>query len=188
MQELINAFSLESVNRSPASFDAKKLLAFQERYMNLKTVGEKVEMCEPYLKQAGLGTEKLADVIQAAGDRIKVAGDVLDYASFFVPADKLDYDEAAFDKRIRTPADAPGLLNKFTATLESLEPFDAPTIETALQDFVQREGIGHAQIIHALRIAVTGKGVGFGLFESLAILGRAECLARIERALARLSG
>ena len=188
MQELINAFSLESVNRSPASFDAKKLLAFQERYMNLKTVGEKVEMCEPYLKQAGLGTEKLADVIQAAGDRIKVAGDVLDYASFFVPADKLDYDEAAFDKRIRTPADAPGLLNKFTATLESLEPFDVPTIETALQDFVQREGIGHAQIIHALRIAVTGKGVGFGLFESLAILGRAECLARIERALARLSG
>ena len=52
---------------------------------------------------------------------------------------------------------------------------------------MQAESIGHAQIIHALRIATTGKAVGFGLFESLAILGKAECLARIERALARLA-
>ena len=60
----------------------------------------------------------------------------------------------------------------------------SPTIEQALQEFVQAEGIGHAQIIHALRIAVTGKTVGFGLFESLAILGKEECRGRIERALA----
>ena len=78
-------------------------------------------------------------------------------------------------------------MKKFAANLATIEPFDAPTIEKALQDFVQAEGIGHAQIIHALRIAVTGKGIGFGLFESLAILGRAECLVRIERALARLT-
>ena len=188
IQELIDAFSLERINKAPASFDAKKLFAFQERYMNLKTPDEKAEMCGPYLQQAGLSTGKLAEVILAAGDRIKVAGDILDYAAFFVPADRLEYDDAAFDKRIRTPAEAPGLLKKFAKTLESLEPFDASTIEKTLQDFVQSEGIGHAQIIHAVRIAVTGKGIGFGLFESLAILGRTECLARIERALARLSG
>ena len=52
--------------------------------------------------------------------------------------------------------------------------------------FVQAEGITHGQIIHALRLAVTGKTVGFGLFESLAILGKPQCVARIERALARL--
>jgi glutamyl-tRNA synthetase len=187
MQELIDAFSLERVNKAPASFDAKKLFAFQERYMNLKPLGEKVEMCRPYLKQAGLGDQKLADVIQAAADRIKVAGDILDYTAFFVSPDELVYDESAFDKRLRTPVEAAGLLKKFATILESVEPFDAPAIEKALQDFVQAEGIGHAQVIHALRIAVTGKAVGFGLFESLAILGRAECLVRIERALARLS-
>jgi glutamyl-tRNA synthetase len=185
--ELIDAFSLERVNKAPASFDAKKLFAFQERYMSLKAPGEKVEMCRPYLQQARLGTDKLADVIQAAGDRIKVAGDILDYAAFFVSSDELVYDESAFDKRVRTPAEAAGLLKKFAGTLESVEPFDAPAIEKALQDFVQAEGIGHAQIIHALRIAATGKAIGFGLFEGLAILGRAECLGRIERALARLS-
>jgi glutamyl-tRNA synthetase len=117
---------------------------------------------------------------------VKVAGDILDYAAFFESAEKLTYDEAAFDKRIRTPAEAPTLLRKFLERLDALEPFDAPTIEQALQEFVQAEGIGHAQIIHALRIAVTGKTVGFGLFDSLAILGKTECRVRIERALARL--
>jgi glutamyl-tRNA synthetase len=185
--DLIKAFSLERINKAPASFDAKKLFAFQERHMNLKPLDEKVAMIRPYLQKAGLRTEKLADVIQAAADRIKVAGDIFDYAGFFLPASQLTYDEAAFDKRLRVPPEAPGLLKKFAATLETLEPFDAPTIEKALQDFVQAEGIGHAQIIHSLRIATTGKGIGFGLFESLAILGREECITRIERALARLS-
>ena len=187
LQELVDAFSLERINKSPASFDAKKLFAFQERYMNLKPLDEKVAMTRPYLQQVGLQTDKLAEVIQAAADRIKVAGDILEYTGFFMPADRLVYDEAAFDKRLRTPAEAPGLLRKFAEKLETVEPFDAGAIEKALQDFVQAEGIGHAQIIHALRIAITGKGVGFGLFESLAILGRAECRARIDRALARLA-
>jgi glutamyl-tRNA synthetase len=185
--ELIEAFSLERVNKSPASFDAKKLFAFQERYMNLKSLDEKVELTRPFLTKAGLGDRKLAEVIGAAADRIKVAGDILDYQAFFVPADQVVYDEAAFEKRLRVPPEAPGLLKKFATVLMSVEPYEAPQIEKALQDFVQSEGIGHAQIIHALRIAVTGKAVGFGLFESLAILGREECLSRIERALARLA-
>src|SRR5688572_200829 len=186
VEELINAFSLERVNKAPASFDAKKLSAFQERYMNLKPLGEKVEMTRSFLRQAGLGDEKLAEVVVAAADRIKVAGDILDYAAFFVPADQIVYDDAAFEKRLRVPPEAPGLLRKFALDLASVEPFDAPTLEKALQNFVQAEGIAHAQIIHALRIAVTGKTVGFGLFESLAILGRTECLLRIDRVLARL--
>ena len=187
LQELVDAFSLERINKSPASFDAKKLFAFQERYMNLKPLDEKVAMTRPYLQQVGLQTDKLAEVIQAAADRIKVAGDILEYTAFFMPADQLVYDEAAFEKRLRTPVEAPGLLRKFAEKLDTVEPFDAAAIEKALQDFVQAEGIGHAQIIHALRIAITGKGVGFGLFESLAILGRAECRARVDRALARLA-
>ena len=55
-----------------------------------------------------------------------------------------------------------------------------------MQEFVQSEGIKIGQVIHAVRVAVTGKAVGFGLFETLAILGRECCLERIDRALARL--
>jgi glutamyl-tRNA synthetase len=185
-QELIEAFSLERIHKAPASFDARKLFAFQERYMNLLTVEEKAAMTGPYLVQAGLSKDKLPEVIRAASDRIKIAGDILDYANFFVPGSQMVYDEAAFDKRIRIPEEAPGLLRRFTDVLLELTAFDAASIEQSLQRFVEFEGIRHAQIVHALRVAVTGKTVGFGLFEGLEVLGKAESVARIGLALARL--
>ena len=67
--------------------------------------------------------------------------------------------------------------------LETVEPFDAATLDAALHRFVEAEALGIGQTVHAVRVAVTGKGVGFGLFEALEILGRAACRARIDRAL-----
>lgn len=185
-EEMINHFSLERVNKAPASFDPKKLFAFQDRYMQLLPVEQKAAMALPFLQKAGLATAealpKVRQIIAAAGDRIKVAGDILDYSDFFVADDQLSYDVTAFEKRIRKPPEAVGLLRKFKEQLATVEPFDAVTLEKRLQEFVQAEGISLGQIIHALRVAVTGKGVGFGLYESLAILGREHCLARISRA------
>jgi glutamyl-tRNA synthetase len=51
---------------------------------------------------------------------------------------------------------------------------------------VAAEGIKTGQIVHPLRVAVTGKSIGPGLFDTLAILGRDTCLLRIDAALARL--
>jgi glutamyl-tRNA synthetase len=187
-QQMIDLFSLERVNKAPASFDTKKLFAFQERYMQQAPLEQKVAMAEPYLRRAGLAAPagKVTAIVQAAGDRIKVAGDILDYSNFFVPDGEVVYDEAAFDKRLRKPAEAAGLLAKFKERLAATEAFDARSLEALLHDFVQAEGIKPDEIIHALRVAVTGKAVGFGLFESLAILGKEHCLARIGRALERV--
>jgi glutamyl-tRNA synthetase len=112
-----------------------------------------------------------------------VAGDILDYAGFFAADEALPYDEAAFEKRLRKPPEASRLLARFKEQLAAVEPFEVPALEKAIQDFVQAEGIKPEQIIHALRVAVTGKAIGFGLYESLAILGKEHCLARIDRAL-----
>jgi len=193
-QEMIDSFSLERVNKSPASFDPKKLFAFQDRYMQQVPVAQKVEMVLPYLEKAGLVPvpspgevcSKVTHIVEAAGDRIKVAGDIVDYAGFFLPDDRLPYDEKDFDKRVRKPPEAVPLLRKFMSRLADAAPADAKAVEKLVQDFVKSEGIQLGQIIHALRVAVTGKAVGFGLFESLAILGKERCLARIERALARV--
>ncbi len=193
-KQLIDLFSLERVNKAPASFDPPKLQAFQERHMIGVPVVDKVPMVLPYLQKAGLLTDpvpdqvkaKVAEIVEAAGDRIKVAGDILEYADFFLPDDRLAYDEKAFEKRIRKPPEAAGLLAKFRDELASAEPFDAAGLEKLLHDFAGREGIKIGQIIHAVRVAVTGKAVGFGLFDILAILGRDRSVARIDRALGRL--
>jgi glutamyl-tRNA synthetase len=192
--QMVEQFSLERVNRSPASFDPQKLLAFQERRMQALSVDERLARALPFLERAGAVESpptaaqraRARQVVEAAGDRIKVSGDVLAYPEFFQADDEVAYDQKAFDKRLRKDGVEP-LLRRFRDRLEAVEPFDAPSLDAAMHSFVEAEGIAIGQVIHAVRVAVTGKAVGFGLFEGLAILGRDACLARIDQALARLA-
>ncbi len=100
--------------------------------------------------------------------------------------DAVAYDEAAFAKRLVSPPEAAELLAGFRDRLAELEAFDAGSLEAALRSYVEARGVKLGQVIHALRVAVTGKAVGFGMFEILEVLGRPSCLARIDRALARI--
>lgn len=193
--EMIDLFSLERVNRAPASFDPQKLSAFQDRAMQQLPLKQKTALCVPYLQAAGLATTPpdcstgpyLSAILAAAGDRVKMAGDVLDYDDFFRSDDQLQFDDKAFEKRLAKPPGAGELLGRFAAALETVEPFTAATTEAALKGFVEAEGIKIGEIIHALRVATTGKAVGFGMFETLEILGRQRVLNRIDLALAKLA-
>ena len=70
--------------------------------------------------------------------------------------------------------------------LRAVEPFDAAGLETALTDLVARLETKPGRLYQPLRVAITGTTVSPGIFESLAALGRAEALERVETALARL--
>jgi len=192
-QQMIESFSLDRVNKAPASFDPKKLWAFEDRYMQELPVKQKVAKTLPFLQRTGLVSDpppcdtgpKLTQIVQAAGDRLKVFGDILDYVDFFSPNDKLAYDEKAFDKRIRNAPEAADLLVRLKTVLAAVDPFESTTLEKSLKTFVEQAGLQMANIVHPLRVALTGKGIGFGLFDTMAILERDACLARIDRALAR---
>lgn len=192
--EMVARFSLERINRAAASFDPGKLAAFQERRMQALGLDERAARATPFLQRAGLVASppapaeetRIRDVVAAAGERIRVAGDVLDYPEFFQADDDVAYDGKAFDKRLRQDG-AARLLRRFRGRLEAARPFDAATLERTMRDFVDAEGIRIGRIVHAVRVAVTGRAVGFGLFEGLAILGPDACLARIDRALAQLA-
>jgi glutamyl-tRNA synthetase len=192
-EELIANFSLERVNKAPASFDPKKLMAFQERHMLRVPLKQKVEMVLPYLVKAGHVAAPVADavrvrvarIVEAAGDRIKVAGDIINFSEFFVADEAMPYDEKEFDKAVRKEG-AAARLARFRDRLADAEPFDAPALEALMQAFVAAEAIKPAEIVHAVRVAVTGKSIGMGLFDSLAILGKGSCLRRIGRTLQRV--
>jgi glutamyl-tRNA synthetase len=191
-EEMVRHFSLERVNKSPASFDPQKLWAFQQRRMQQLPLEEKTALALPYLQKAGLAVPPPADspplvarVLEAAGDRIKTAGDVLDYSEFFLPDERLTYDEKAFDQHVR-PAAAADRLRRFRTCLAACELCDAASLEALMRDFVKQEAIKMKDIIHAVRVAVTGKSIGLGMFDTLAILGRERSLARIDKALERI--
>jgi glutamyl-tRNA synthetase len=192
-EEMIKHFSLERVTKAPASFDPKKLWAFQDRHMQRVPVKQRVPLMLRFLQQAGLVSDpapcdvgpKLARIIEASGDRLKVAGDILQYADFFFIADdKLPYDEKDFSKRV-APSQSRELLVKFRDVLAAVEPFENGPLEAAMQKFIEREQIKIGDIIHTVRVAVTGKSVGPGLYDCLSLLGRDSVLRRIDRVLAK---
>jgi glutamyl-tRNA synthetase len=186
-QELIDKFTLDRVGKSPASFDPKKLWAFEDWHFQQLSVERKLELATPFLEQAKIAAAEVTvrRIIEAAGDRIKVAGDILQFDEFFASDDRLSYDESAFEKHVKKGEGA-ALLKKFRDQLAAVNPFDVPTLEAMMQAFVAAEQIKIGQIIHAVRVGVTGKSVGLGLFDTLAILGRERCLARIDQTLARV--
>jgi glutamyl-tRNA synthetase len=187
--DLIEKFSLERINSAPASFDPKKLWAVEDHYMAALSTDEKFGLMLPYLQRAGLvadppaagQVETVRRVIEASGDRLKVAGDILAYADFFL-VDEPELDPEAVAKRLATPTARP-YLEAFAARLESLEPFEPGPREEALKATAEAAGAKVGDLVHPIRVAVTGRSVGPGLYDCLAILGREKSLARIDRAL-----
>lgn len=125
---------------------------------------------------------RLSTLITILGDRIKLFSDILEYDEYFVSDEELEYDEKAFNKRLRKEG-AADLLRKFRDRLAEVDPFEPESLERLMHEFVEAEGIKMGDVIHALRVAVTGKATGPGMFDCLALLGRAACLNRIDRAL-----
>ncbi len=193
LDDAIHHFSLARVNKAAASFDPQKLVAFQTRWMNALDLKKKVAMVLPYLQKVGWVSspppcdvsDYLQRIVQAAGDRIKIAGDILQFDDFFVADEQLSYDEAAWQKRVVNDPDAVILLQDYSKVLGQADDFSAEALESQLKSWLESRGQKIGQIIHALRLAVTGKAVGFGMFETISILGKARVMNRIERALAK---
>lgn len=193
--EMIQHFSLERVIKSEASLDTQKLVSFQSRYMNEFPLKQKTKMCLGFLQSAGIVPEpvpcelgeKVTAIVAAAGDRIVMAGDILQFDTFFVRDDQLEYEEKAFEKRLVKPERAGHLINEFNVVIAITPEFTAAALETETKNFCQSQGIEIGDIIHALRVALTGTAAGFGMFDTMEILGRQSCINRINRALDKLN-
>lgn len=197
---IVEHFTLDRVVKAPAGLDPDKLLAYQEYWMGQRSLEEKIEGCLPYLVRAGLmGSSFRTDdhaalarvrayldrLITALGERLKLFSDILGYDEYFVADEDLVYDEKAFEKRIRQPENARSLLMGLRDELAAADAFDAASLETLFKNWLERKDIAIGDVIHALRIAVTGKPAGPGMFECLELLGKERCLNRIERAARR---
>lgn len=189
-ETLITHFTLGRVVNSPAGFDPDKLFSFQGHWINELPLEEKVAGCVPFLVAAKLIADPVtpetrtlvAAIITALGERLKLFSDILAAAYFF--CDNYTVDEKNFEKRVKKEG-VPVHLAAFKKRLETLSPFDVPTIEAALHKYSEETGEQTGTLIHALRLATTGQPVGPGVYDCLVLLGREKSLARIDAAIAR---
>jgi glutamyl-tRNA synthetase len=187
-EEMIALFDLAQVHASPAQMDLRKLEWMNGEYIRRLPLETFAEQFRAALASSGVLSEPpdpayLRQVAALMQVRTHTFGDVPAWAAFFF-RDDFPWDEKTARKRLQKPG-LPEKIQRFRETLAGLASFEAPAIEAALKAFAEKEGLPAADLIHAVRVAVSGLGVGPGLFEMLETLGRERVLTRLERALQR---
>ncbi len=177
LPELAERFRLERVSKNPAIFDEQKLRHLDGRHLRALGTDELTARLEQFTGRTGL-----RGAVEITEEKIQTLADFWPLVSFFFdgPID----DPKAFDKTIRRDGGVEALAAARTA-LEQAEPFDAEHIESALRAVVDRLDAKPGKVFQPVRVAIAGQTVSPGIFESVALLGKDEALARIDSALAR---
>ena len=176
-EELIERFSLERVSKSPAVFDEQKLRWMNGQYLRQMAKEELTRRLEERLGRTGI-----APAVEIAQEKMQTLEDFWRLAAFLVEPPR-DFDEAAWSKVMSDGA--PERLRRAREALAGAEPFDTEGVEAALRGVVDELGVKPREVYQPIRVALSGGTVSPGIFESVAVLGRDETLARIDRALAR---
>jgi len=173
-EQLIEQFDVTKVQKNPAQFDEKKLRWINGQYIRAMAIDELTERVEAFTGRTGL-----LQGVAISQEKIATLADFWPLAGFL-------YDGVADDPGARQKwldEDRRTLLAESRGLLAHLEPFDTETIDSALRGYVETSGAKPKDIFQPLRVAISGTTISPGVFESLAVLGRDESLARIDAAL-----
>src|SRR5215218_6736956 len=175
--QMVEAFDLARVSKSPAIFDEQKLRWMNGRYLRELAPDDLARRLEQRLGRGGL--EEAAALSQ---DKIQTLDEFWPLAGFLV--ERQPYDEKSWEKVMKDGAGE--RLSAARDALAAAEPFDEAGVEQALRDVVERLDVKAKDIFQPVRVAISGSTISPGLFESIVALGRDESLTRVDDALARL--
>jgi len=187
LDDLVEKFSLDKLNPSPAAINFSKLDHFNGLHIRNLSVEEFAERIEPYFERAGLEVDRdiLPQVAEAIQTRTKKLTDVVEMAGFFFRDEiKLQTDRIITDKMTaRQAAEAAHLLADLFSGLEEI---DSETAEEPLRNLAQELNLKAGQVFGLLREALTGQRVSPPLWDIMSILGKETVLERLEDAAVEL--
>jgi len=188
-EELIGKFSLDRCKEGSAIFDLDKLTWLNGIYLQKTDMNRLVDLSLPFLQSAGLISEPvsqsilkyLGEIITILGERVKKLSDIPNAAGFFLK-EEIAYDPAAIDKVLRKEGVNKTLQDLYDL-LEKETDFSISRLEAVIRNYCTRQGLKTSSVFHPLRVAITGKTVGPGLFETLRLLGKEKVLHRLKSTL-----
>jgi glutamyl-tRNA synthetase len=190
--ELVQAFTLERINRKSAIFDKEKLFWMNGRYLEKKPAEELLPLVAPLMIEEGLITPEevetnrawLLHLLELLKVRARKIEEIRDQSRVFF-GDEVVYEPAAVEKQWKDPATADRLLAARDA-LRALQPWAVEAIEPALRAAAEAAGAGFGKVAQPLRVALTGTSASPGIDHVVYLLGRERATARIDRARAWL--
>lgn len=187
---LASQFSLERISKNPATFDPKKLDWMNAEYINAMSNADFADQIMlPVLLKAGLIKEgfeadaawlgALAEIVRP---RTKMPADAATVAApVFATAETLAYDEKSVSKGLAKEGMG-AVLDAAKAALEALDEWTPANIDAALEPLPEALDVKKRLVFGAVRVAECGNMVSPPLGETMALIGRDDCLARIDRA------
>lgn len=195
-EELVEKFSIDGLlNRSPIT-DREKLDWFNGQYIRALSLPELTRRCLPFLQAAGLAPEQpdeetlgyIERVIALEQERIHTLANAPELAGFFLKADDAyEFDEKAVAKWFAHPG-VGDRLRAVRSGFEALADWNAETTEAVVRETIAQFGVKNGEVIHPVRVALSGQTTGPGLFELIDVLGKERSLRRLDRALTLVTG
>jgi len=193
-RELIDAFSLDGINKKSAIFDVQKLEWLNGEHINRMPPSELEPLVTDALVEAGVATRDalaarrdwylaLIELLKARARRI---ADFVPQARPYLQV-AVEYDPEAVAKHWKNPGEVRERLGALRTAYASAEPWDEATLEAVLRDLAATLEVGAGKLIHPLRVALTGQAVSPGIFEVVVVMGRERTLARLDAALEALA-
>ena len=184
--ELVEAFSFEHAQQSPAQFDIIKLKNMNGLYiaeMPADTFEEAVwNFAARWDWRAQADRTEFKKVAELMQSRTKTYMDAEAWKYFFT--DEFEYDPKGFAKFLKDD-NVKAALKDLGGRFAGMTSFAAADVEKAIREIEEQHGIAQGKLNQPLRIAVTGTNIGAGVYETAELLGTAKCVKRIEQALAK---
>ncbi len=182
LEELVQAFSIEGINKSGSRFDPEKAKWFNHQYLIKKSDKDIALLFLSELGQKGISAEidNVARICGLVKERVNFVKEIWDQAYFFFQPPE-SYDENTVRKAWKD--DTPELILNVRKVIQSTDPFTAKDLEENLKRFIEENELGFGKVMNPLRLLLVGASMGPHLFDIMEIIGKDETLARIDRGL-----
>lgn len=181
MEELIQIFSLERVNKSGARFDPEKAKWFNHQYLIRKGNDEVANLFMPILEQYGVQVQmdKLVRIVGLVKERVNFIHELWGQTSFFFER-PLNYNSQTVAKFWNN--DSSVMMNILVEKLSGISTWTALNIEQSVKELIGEKGYGMGKVMNTIRLALVGESKGPGVADICEILGKEETLQRIRQA------
>lgn len=179
LESAVKKFSIKKINKAGAAFSMDKLKWLNGQYLKQMPEDQLVELLIPFLKEKGyiddhFDRERLRVIVKAFKPRLFTLVDFLDWTDFIFK-DQFSADEEAQNLTEDRKKEFGLLRERFRA----LEEFNVGNVEREFRNLVAELGIKASDLVHPVRVALTGKTVGPGLFETIVLLGKEKTMKRL---------
>lgn len=185
IDELIELFTLERITKAGARFDLEKARWFNQQYLQKKSNKELAELFEQDLVKRNIheNISNIEKIISLIKERSAFVSDFWEQSVFFFEA-PAEYDEKTRKKFWKEQT--PEVVTDCLKIISEIEDFSSSLIEEAIKVYIEKNELGFGKVMNPLRLAIVGAGKGPHLFDIMEIIGKAETISRIKKALKTL--